>query len=220
MAAYPLATVVFRTKATAIAAIQTILHHASHYVPLKGHEADLIASLYRRHPECDGYPDPVYFTVGKNVHQGVPSNGFRAMFADGTFWAFSYRECFTPTRPGLTRVLAAMRHATMDGQFRLKVATFNGGATVLCGLRLVPACLGQTAFADAHVHHQAPKFRAIADDYMATHGVPEITPHAIADHMADAAVKAAWVAFHDARARRVVICRVCNAAAERRGAAS
>src|SRR6478736_3201906 len=145
MVAYPLASVVFR----AMAMVQTILHHASHHVPLKGHEADLIAALYRRHPERHQYPEPVYFTVGKNLHQGVPSNGFRAVFADTTFWAFSYRECFTPTRPGLTRVLAAMRNATMDGQFQVKLTAFNGFETILCGLKLVPECLGQASFADA-----------------------------------------------------------------------
>jgi hypothetical protein len=220
MSVYPLATVVFRTKATAMAMVQTILHHTSHHVPLKGHEAELIAALYRRHPERDRYPEPEYFTVGKNVHQGVPSNGFRAVFSDATFWAFSYRECFNPTRPGMTRVLAAMRHATMDSQFTMKRAAFHGSETALCGLRLVPECLGQTPFADAHVHHLAPKFRRIADDFIAAHGVPEIRATAIADEMADAGVRAAWQQFHDARARRLVVCRVCNAADERRGAAS
>ena len=71
------------------------------------------------------------------------------------------------------------------------------------------------AFKDAHVHHEPPKFRDIAQAYCDEHGVPACETADLGDRFVDPAEGAKWLSFHDARAKLAILCARCNLADER-----
>jgi hypothetical protein len=202
----------FSKRKDAEAEVRRILHSATFDVPLAGAERDMIAGLFDLHPhvaEVKQRQGILGFTVKQNDYHGALTRGFHALHARGTT-PFSYMTCFDPRR-ATPNALSAMRAAIMLGQRTIMVRAFGGRETVECTL-----CHAPTGRPRAHVHHMPPwKFAAIAAAFLAE-GTPQFVGSIyIGDSFADLADHHRWLAFHDARAVRVVVCAGCNAAAER-----
>jgi hypothetical protein len=206
-----LGTVVFRTKREATAEVRRILHSAPIEVAFADRDLTLIAALFDRHPRRPP-GEVVKFCVGINNYRGALTRGFQAHFADGEVSRFSYIPCLSPTAdsPSLVKV---MRAAIMLSQ-RVKLREYYRGRPFMpCH-----ECKADVEISVAHVHHTDPKFQDIADHFVSLIGVPGVVSGAIdelGDEFADMAIKACWIAFHDAVAQRVVVCAACNWAAER-----
>lgn len=210
--AFPIGTQTFPTKGAAVEAVREILNAAELDRPLIGDKGVFIREMFALHPNAaeKARRGVAGFAVRINDFHGSLSRGFHVLHDDGSSTPFSYQPCLNPKKPPLGAT-GAMRAAIMLGQRRVMMEWFGGKAVKSC-----PACDRSITPATAHVHHLPPnRFRDIVAAYVDRHGEPEISKAVLGVTFASAAVQHRWVEFHDARARRVVICAPCNYAAER-----
>jgi hypothetical protein len=210
-----LGPVSFASLGDALLHVRGLLHATPHEVDLEGEALALIEALYATHPSPEVVA--VRFVVGMNYINGTPSNGFHAVAADGARHRFTYKigPLTGPRgRLGLSSPVATLRMAIMDSQRAVKQAYYNGFDIMPC-----QRCGDPITRQGAHVDHEDPKFRDIAEAWFALYGEPPLlaTPGGIGEDFRDPGLKREWIMFHDLHAAiRVVVCPPCNAAAERR----
>jgi hypothetical protein len=197
----------FKSKDAAAQEIRRILHSSPVDEPLTGGELALISALFARHPRKE--ETPVGFCVGTNSFNGARTIGFHGIREDGSRIVWSYKPCLSPQsdNPHLFRT---MRAAIMLSQREALHAAYQRRAIIPCH-----HCQAGVTREVAEVHHLPPKFRDIADAFVALIGVPEIVNADIGDDFRDPGTKRRWIMFHDAVAQRVVLCRACNEADEK-----
>lgn len=207
----------FKRKGDAVKEIRRVLHEATLGQNLVGDDLDLIRALFAMHP---GAADenmrkgiPLNFCVREHSFHGTRTRGFYALHLR-EFTAFSYLTCLDPRRSE-PNLLAVMRASILLGQRRVKQEYYLGRDIAPCAY-----CKKDTAFKEAHVHHEPPKFQEIVDAFIADHGSPKCKSAALGDEFEDPADLRRWIAFHDACAARVVVCPACNYAAERQEGAT
>jgi hypothetical protein len=200
----------FKSKEDARAEVRRVLHGAEIDQPLVGADLTLVASLYARHPRRSGSPDR--FCVGINDYHGSKTRGFHAFYDDGRKETFSYLPCLSP-QTDAPNLLNSMRAAIMPSQREALRNAYAGRVMLGCSF-----CGVGLELESAHVHHMAPKFRDIADAFVALVGVPPVITAELGDDFADPKIKRRWVLFHDAVAQRTVLCADCNAKDERKPA--
>jgi len=150
------------------------------------------------------------FMVRINDLHGTLSRGFHVVHDDRTTTPFSYAPCLNPKKPALGHT-AAMRAAIMLSQRAVLIGYFRGREEAPC-----QHCSQLVARAMAHVHHVPPnRFRDLVFSWVAENGEPEIQKAAIGVEFVSPAVRARWLAYHDAHAVRRIVCPPCNYAAER-----
>lgn len=206
----------FRRKGDAVAEVRRILHASTFDVQLVGDEQEIVRALFDLHPhsaEVKQRKGVLGFAVKENNFHGARTRGFHVLHGRDTT-PFSYLTCFNPER-AVPDPLATMRAAIILGQRTVLQAFFAGRQEAPCSY-----CATTTPKSGAHVHHEAPKFRAIAEDYFAAFGRPNcVSSPYLGDSFADLSEHNRWVKFHDERAIRVVVCSACNYADERKEAA-
>ena len=210
--AFSIGTRVFPTKGDAEREIRTILNSAEIDERLTGDRAVLIRDMFGMHPKAaeKAARGVTGFMVRTNDFHGARTRGFHVIHPNGKTTAFSYAPCLNPAKKELGAI-GAMRAAIMLGQRRIMVETFAGRASIPC-----PVCSNPMTIGGAHVHHVPPlRFRDLAAAYVEKYGEPEVRKGALGVAFASAAVQHHWLEFHDARAKRVVVCAPCNYAAER-----
>ena len=201
----------FKTKQAAAREIRRILHGAELNTDLIDAEANLIAALYARHPRPRLNQVPKGFHVAINNFHGSLSRGFHAIFADGSFDAFSYRPCLTP-EVATPSVLQVMRAAIIASQREVLRSVYW---RIRPSLAKCWRCKDFVPIEAAHVHHLHPKFIDIADHFISLIGFPRIEKGKIGAVFVDNVMLNRWQRFHESVAQRVVTCAKCNAEAER-----
>lgn len=210
--AFSVGTETFANKGEAREAVRRILHEAEIDERLRGDRAVLVRDLFGMHPYAaeKAQGGVAGFMVRTNDFNGAKTRGFHVVHDDGSTTAFSYEPCLNPKKPPIGAA-GAMRAAIMLGQRQIMVRAFAGRSSVRC-----PACAKPMSMGGAHVHHLPPnRFRDIAAAYIAEHGEPKVEKSALGVAFASITEQRRWVEFHDARARRAVVCAPCNYAAER-----
>tara|TARA_R110002126_G_scaffold2345_12_gene13531 strand:+ start:542 stop:1213 length:672 start_codon:yes stop_codon:yes gene_type:complete len=210
--AFSIGTTTFDTKGDAREAVRAILNTAELDERLVGDRAVVVASLFAMHPNAveKAVGGVAGFMVRVNDINGTKSRGFHVIHDNGRTTPFSYQTCLNPTRAELAASVA-MRAAIMLGQRRVMMEFFRGRASVSC-----PSCGQPMTKATAHVHHLPPnRFRDIAAAYVAAHGEPEVVKGVLGVAFKSLTKHHEWLEFHDARAKRTVVCAPCNYAAER-----
>lgn len=206
---FAIGTKSFPTKGAAAEEIRRILHAAELDQPLRGADAVLIRDLFELHPRgaekvalgVDGV------VVKLNRRDGATARGFHVIHPDGTTTGFSYKPCLTPSSDKPS-ALAAMRGTILLSQRRVRVAAFLRSGRALCAHCQI--WIDGTARGEVH-HEPLHTFGALAAEWLRLNGEPEIVHSADwGDDFKSAAAKQSWIAFHDARARRVVICQPCH----------
>ena len=213
MARFPLGVRTFRTKGDAISEVRRVLNAVPLETMIRGDDGVLVRDLFALHPGAaqKARGGVIGFMVRLNCYLGCTTRGFHVVHNDGSSTDFSYQPCFN-ARLAEPSVFAAMRAAIMLSQRQVMMQAFLRGEVARC-----PGCGGEMRRQGAHVHHVPPnRFRDLAQAFIAEHGMPAVMPSAhFGDDFADAADRLRWIEFHDARARRVVVCAPCNYAAER-----
>lgn len=197
----------FASKRDAMIAVRKVLNTAELDQHLAGDDADLIAAIYAMHPRKTTQPVAA-FCVSTNNFRGALSRGFQAITTDDKI-PWSYLPSFNPdlAEPSLIKV---MRDATMLLQREALHLAYAGRAIVPCS-----NCRAGLTIANANVHHLHPKFRDIAEAFIALVGIPAIQTNRIGDDFCDEKIKQRWLLFHESVANRAILCRACNAADER-----
>ena len=212
MARFVIGTTSFPTKEAAKNAVRAILNGVDLEARITGDRAVFIAHLFALHPGAaeKAAPGVTGHMVRLNDMNGAITRGFHVIHPNNTTTAWSYLPCLNPrlSEPSFT---GAMRAAIMLSQASFRRQVFGRADFTNCRY-----CGNAVERKIAHIHHEAPKFRDLVRNFVAEHGAPEVVSSAnFGDDFANIDAKRLWIEYHDARAKRVLVCAPCNYAAER-----
>lgn len=203
----------FATKKAAVERIRAVLRGNREGVPLDGDDLAIAMALFDMHPQYAEKAEGgvVGFCVKVNRDHGyAPTRGLHVIHDDGTTIDFSFYVSLDHSRV-LPTIQTAARHALLGSQRAFKEQAFSGGVA------LCDACSAPLAWSTAQIHHEPPlRFRDILRLWQEQNKEPEIVSRPrFGDDFADAAERTRFVEFHDAIAKRTLVCAACNYAAER-----
>jgi hypothetical protein len=208
----------FPTKDAARQAVRAILHSAPLETPLPPDHAAVICAILEWHHEKD--QKLAYGCRGFFVRVNPPA----LKPEDRGFWIiterpppgavpFSYIRCFAGPDPAHSaewrQLNEAARQAIIPSQAAFKLRNLIPDTPC-------PRCGEALAGNHAQVDHLPPKFRDILREFCES--LPQLPLRdepTYGYRFADPRDEQAFIAFHDARAVREVVCARCNAAAER-----
>lgn len=156
---------VFPTKAAAERVIRAIANGAVLGEPLVGAEKELILALLERHrdPKRKIGTGIEYICVRINAYN---QRGFYIRrVGESVDDDFSWTQCLSQPRP-IERVRSALRRAVQGQIDQARSSHFGTAATALCELTGRPI-----TFATSHVHHEAPTFATLVDEFLTSEGV-------------------------------------------------
>lgn len=209
----------FRTQQELIVYVRSILGRYRVGQALDLFDYPFMLDLLRRHPDAEQ-------KIGcgaSEIYVGeTPAYHTRCFFLireDGSETDFSYLECIRAT-PHANKVRLALRYAVDPQILAYKQAAFATTDVVICpdtGERLV--------FATAHADHRAPlTFERLVELFLAAEGLVfddiEVIPSTdltYRDELADPALVARWVAFHQSHAQLEIVSATANLSLRNRG---
>ena len=207
----------FSRKGDAEKEVKNILASYDIGSPLVGADLDLVLALLERHSERDAKVAKGVAGIAPkwNNANGFRTKGFHVLHPDGSSTAWSYLHCFNPTSQ--MSPAAAMRYAVVQSQKAARAAwVFDLGEVCgACGCSLTDGDNGE-------MHHEAPwSFKALAACFTQSFGQPAMRYEPLVGPvMADETQAAQWVAFHDKRAKRSLLCTPCHKSTTREAAPS
>jgi len=208
---YMLGGVLFKTKGEIERLARRLINELTPYDPIPEEHVAFVLDLFSWHPDYEAMmrPDFVGITVGFNdMGRGLVARSFRALYADGTHDAYSYKTCVRrKTDTPRQRFVQACRTAVIDS-----VLTYRD-QTASCFGRVTCEATGQRlSINKADVHHKGMRFAALVDEFIKSKQIDaaavEITHEGGAHaEFADTALASEWKQFHDERAELGMVAR-------------